>query len=123
MYNEVIMDHFMNPRNVGAMADPDGVGRVEDPVSRFSTEISIRVRKGRIIDAKFRTFGCGTVVATGSMVTELVKGRTLREAMEVSDRAVAAALKGLPPTRIHCSNLAADALHAAIEDYEKRREV
>ena len=121
MYNEKVMDHFMNPRNVGEIQNADGVGKIGNPVCGDIMQLSIKVTKGRIMDAKFRTFGCGAAIATSSMVTELVKGKTLKEAMEISNKAVAEALDGLPPAKMHCSNLAADALHAAIEDYQKKR--
>ncbi|MFQ6091328.1 MAG: Fe-S cluster assembly scaffold protein NifU [bacterium] len=121
MYSQKVMDHFMNPRNVGEIPDADGVGKIGNPVCGDVMQLSIKVDKGKIVDAKFKTFGCGAAIATSSMVTELVKGKTLEEAMEVSNKAVAEALDGLPPVKMHCSNLAADALHAAIEDYRKRR--
>lgn len=121
MYSQKVMDHFMNPRNVGEIPDADGVGKIGNPVCGDVMQLSIKVDKGKIVDAKFKTFGCGAAIATSSMVTELVKGKTLGEAMEVSNKAVAEALDGLPPVKMHCSNLAADALHAAIEDYRKRR--
>lgn len=121
MYSQKVMDHFMNPRNVGEIPDADGVGKIGNPVCGDVMQLSIKVDKGKIVDARFKTFGCGAAIATSSMVTELVKGKTLGEAMEVSNKAVAEALDGLPPVKMHCSNLAADALHAAIEDYRKRR--
>jgi len=121
MYTEKVMDHFMNPRNVGEMPDADGVGKIGNPVCGDVMQLSIKVEKGRIVDAKFKTFGCGAAIATSSMVTELVKGKTLKEAMTVSNKVVAEALDGLPPAKMHCSNLAADALHAAIEDYRRRK--
>jgi nitrogen fixation NifU-like protein len=121
MYNETVMDHFMNPRNVGSIDDPDGVGDMGNAVCGDRTEVSIKVQAGKIIDARFRTFGCGAAIASGSMLTELVRGMTLQEALAISKEDVAEALHGLPPAKMHCSNLAADALHAAIADYEKRR--
>jgi nitrogen fixation NifU-like protein len=114
------MDHFANPRNVGEIEDADGVGEVGNAVCGDIMRISIKVEDGRIADVKFKTFGCGAAVATSSMVTEMVKGKTLDEAMEISNKAVAEALGGLPPQKMHCSNLAADALHKAIEDYKSR---
>lgn len=121
MYNDRVMDHFTNPRNVGDIPDADGVGEVGNPVCGDIMRIAIKVDGDRISDIKFRTFGCGAAIATSSMVTEMVKGKTIREALAVSNRAVAEALGGLPAAKMHCSNLAADALHKAIEDYERRR--
>lgn len=120
MYNEKVLDHFFNPRNVGEIPDADGVGQVGNPVCGDMMKISIKVKDGRIEDIKFKTFGCGAAIATSSMVTEMVKGLTLEEAMKVSNKAVAEALGGLPPQKLHCSNLAADALHEAIKDYYSR---
>jgi len=117
MYSEKVMDHFKNPRNVGSLENPDGVGQVGNPVCGDIMRLEIKVENGRIADAKFKTFGCGAAIATSSMVTELVKGKTLEEALEISNKAVAEALDGLPPVKMHCSNLAADALHNAIKDY------
>lgn len=117
MYNEKVMDHFMNPRNVGEIENPDGVGLVGNPVCGDVMKITIKVKDSRIEDIKFKTFGCGAAIATSSMVTELVKGHTLEEALEISNRTVAEALDGLPPQKLHCSNLAADAVHMAIQDY------
>ena len=120
MYTELVMDHFSNPRNVGEVADADGVGQVGNPVCGDIMRITIKVVDDAIEDAKFKTFGCGAAVATSSMVTEMVMGKTLTEAAEISNRAVAEALGGLPPIKMHCSNLAADALHLAIADYLTR---
>lgn len=121
MYSQKVMDHFMNPRNVGEIPNADGLGKIGNPVCGDVMQLSIKVNKGRIVDAKFKTFGCGAAIATSSMVTELVKGKTLKEAQEISNKAVVEALDGLPPVKMHCSNLAADALHAAIEDYQKKK--
>lgn len=121
MYNEKVMDHFLHPRNVGEIENPDGVGQVGNPMCGDIMKIFLRIKDGRIEDIKFKTFGCGAAIATSSMVTELVKGKTLEEAMAISNKVVAEALGGLPPQKLHCSNLAADALHAAIEDYKKKR--
>lgn len=120
-YSDKVMEHFRNPRNVGEIEEPDGVGEVGNPACGDLMKITIRVQDDRIVDAKFLTFGCGAAIATSSMCTELVKGRTLQEAMEISNKAVAEALDGLPPLKMHCSNLAADGLHAAIEDYLQRK--
>lgn len=119
-YSEKVMDHFLNPRNVGEIPDPDGVGRVGNPVCGDVMELYIKVKDGRIIDAKFKTFGCGAAIATGSMITELIKGKTIDEALKISNRTVAEALGGLPKHKLHCSVLAEQALKAAIEDYRKR---
>jgi len=117
MYSEKVMEHFRNPRNVGSIENPDGVGQVGNPVCGDIMRLEIKVKDGRIEDVKFKTFGCGAAIATSSMVTELVKGKTLDEALAISNKTVAEALEGLPPVKMHCSNLAADALHKAIEDY------
>ncbi len=120
MYSQEVMDHFMNPRNVGVIADADGVGLEGNPVCGDLMKIFIKVDDDRIVDIKFQTFGCGAAIATSSMVTEMVKGKTIAEAMAITNRAVASALGGLPTNKMHCSNLAADAVHKAIEDYQKR---
>lgn len=117
MYTDLVMDHFSNPRNVGEIEDPDGVGQIGNPVCGDVMRITIDVDDDHIRDIKFKTFGCGAAVATSSMVTEMVMGKTLAEAAELSNKAVAEALGGLPANKMHCSNLAADALHLAIEDY------
>jgi nitrogen fixation NifU-like protein len=121
MYTEKVMDHFKNPRNMGEIPDADGVGTVGNPVCGDMMTIYIKVKGNRIEDIKFKTFGCGAAVATSSMVTEIAKGKTLEEAMKITRASVADSLGGLPPVKMHCSNLAADALHAAIEDYSKRQ--
>ncbi|MGB9882823.1 MAG: Fe-S cluster assembly scaffold protein NifU [Methanomassiliicoccales archaeon] len=120
MYSRKCMEHFRNPRNVGTIENPDGVGRVGNPVCGDLMEIQIKVENDTISDIKFRTFGCGAAIATSSMITELAKGKTLEEALKITRGDVADALEGLPPIKMHCSNLAADALHAAIMDYYKR---
>jgi nitrogen fixation protein NifU and related proteins len=121
MYSELVMDHFSNPRNVGEVEDADGVGQVGNPVCGDVMRMTIKVDdEDHITDIKFKTFGCGAAVATSSMVTEMVMGRSLAEAAEISNRTVAEALGGLPPQKMHCSNLAADAVHLAIEDYLTR---
>lgn len=121
MYNEKVMDHFSNPRNVGELADADGIGKVGNPTCGDIMQITIKVEDDKIKDIKFKTFGCGAAIATSSMVTEMVKGKTLDEALKITNKEVANALGGLPPVKMHCSNLAADALHAAIEDYKKSK--
>ncbi|NLY51729.1 MAG: Fe-S cluster assembly scaffold protein NifU [Firmicutes bacterium] len=117
MYSEKVMDHFTNPRNVGEIPDADGVGVEGNAVCGDIMKLWIKVEDGRIVDARFKTFGCGAAIATSSMITELVKGKTIEEAMQISNTAVAEALDGLPPVKMHCSNLAADALRKAIDDY------
>jgi len=116
-YSEKVMEHFKNPRNVGEMEDPDGVGHVGNPVCGDIMELYIKVKDGIIVDAKFKTFGCGAAIATSSMVTEIVKGKSIEEAQKISNRAVAEALGGLPAVKMHCSVLAEEALKSAIEDY------
>ncbi|MEC9489095.1 MAG: Fe-S cluster assembly scaffold protein NifU [Halanaerobium sp.] len=120
MYSDKVMDHFQNPRNVGELENPDGYGKVGNPTCGDIMQITIKVKDDIIEDIKFKTFGCGAAVATSSMVTEMVKGKSLDYAREVSNKAVAEALDGLPPVKMHCSNLAADALQEAIKDYEAK---
>jgi len=115
------MEHFKNPRNMGEIPDADGVGTVGNPVCGDLMTIYIKVKDNRLEDIKFKTFGCGAAIATSSMVTEIAKGKTLEEAMKITRANVADSLGGLPPVKMHCSNLAADALHAAIEDYYKKQ--
>ena len=122
MYNQVVMDHFKNPRNVGEIEDPDGVGEVGNPLCGDMMHIFLRIRDERIEDIKFKTFGCGSAIAVSSMLTEMAKGKTLEEAKQLSNQDIADALEGLPKNKMHCSNLGADALHQAIEDYENRRD-
>lgn len=119
-YSEKVMDHFMNPRNVGEIKDADGIGEVGNPRCGDIMKMYIKVKDNKIEDVKFLTFGCGAAVATSSMVTELIKGKTLDEALDISNRQVAEALNGLPPIKMHCSNLAEQAVKAAIEDYKKK---
>ena len=121
MYSTKVMDHFKNPRNMGEIPDADGVGTVGNPVCGDLMTIYIKVKDNRLEDIKFKTFGCGAAIATSSMVTELARGKTLEEGMKLSRKDVAESLGGLPPIKMHCSNLAADGLHAAIEDYLKKR--
>lgn len=117
MYSDKVMDHFTNPRNVGEITDADGVGEVGNAKCGDIMRIYLKVEDNIIKDVKFKTFGCGAAIATSSMVTEMVMGKTLEEALKISNQAVADALDGLPPVKMHCSNLAADALHEAIKDY------
>jgi len=112
-YSKKVMDHFLNPRNVGVMDNPDGYGKVGNPVCGDLMEIFIKVKDDRIDDIKFRTYGCGSAIAVSSMVTEMAKKKTLEEAMSITRENVADELDGLPPQKMHCSNLGADALHAA----------
>ena len=121
MYSEKVLDHFKNPRNVGELEDADSEGTVGNPVCGDMMTMYIRVKDDKIEDIKFKTFGCGAAIATSSMTTELAKGKTLDEAMEISRQDVAEALDGLPPVKMHCSNLAADALHEAIKKYKEKK--
>ena len=116
-YSEKVMDHFANPRNVGEIPDADGIGKVGNPVCGDVMWIYIKVKDNILVDVKFKTFGCGAAIATSSMITELAKGKTLEEGLKISRGNVAEALDGLPQVKLHCSNLAADGLHAAIKDY------
>jgi len=130
LYNKKVMDHFMNPRNVGAIEDADGIGEKGNPVCGDLMKMFIKVSRRSVTngqkweeileDIKFQTFGCGAAVASSSMITEMVKGKTLEEAERISNEQVARELGGLPPIKMHCSNLAASALHEAIEDYKKK---
>src|SRR3990167_8117058 len=120
MYTKEVMDHFSNPRNVGEMPDADGIGTEGNPVCGDVMKIFLKVKDDKIVDAKFQTFGCGAAIAVSSMVTEMVKGKTLDEALAISKEAVADALDGLPAQKQHCSNLGADALHKAIENYKQK---
>ena len=120
MYSQKVMDHFENPRNVGEVENADGEGMVGNPECGDIMKLTIKVENDVIQDVKFKTFGCGAAIATSSMVTELVKGKNLKDAEDISNDTVAEALDGLPPVKMHCSNLAADALHAAIMDYKKK---
>lgn len=119
-YSEKVMEHFRNPHNVGEMDNPDGIGHVGNPVCGDIMELYIKVKDGIITDAKFKTFGCGAAIATSSMVTDMVKGKPIPEALEISNKAVAEALGGLPPIKMHCSVLAEQALKSAIDDYYKK---
>lgn len=119
-YSEKVMEHFRNPRNVGEIENPDGIGYVGNPVCGDIMELYIKVKNNIIVDAKFKTFGCGAAIATSSMVTELVKGKSIDEALAISNKAVAEALGGLPPIKMHCSVLAEEALKSAIDDYFKK---
>lgn len=119
-YSENVLDHYQNPRNVGEIEDADGVGLVGNPSCGDMMQITIKVQDARITDVKFKTFGCVAAIATSSMVTELVKGKSIEEALHVTNRDVADALDGLPPVKMHCSLLAEEAIRAAIEDYRAK---
>jgi nitrogen fixation NifU-like protein len=121
MYSEKVLDHFKNPRNVGELEKADGEGTVGNPVCGDMMTMYIKVKDDKIEDVKFKTFGCGAAIATSSMTTELARGKTLEEAMNISRQDVADALDGLPPVKMHCSNLAADALHDAIKNYKEKK--
>ncbi len=120
LYNETVMEHFMNPRNMGDLKDADGIGEVGAAACGDIMKISLKIKDGRIEDARFKTFGCGSAIASSSMATELIKGRSIDEAMNFSNQEVVDALGGLPPVKIHCSVLAEEALKAALEDYLKK---
>lgn len=120
MYGEKVMDHFQNPRNVGVIKDADGVGKVGNPVCGDMMTFYINVKDDRISDVKFQTFGCGAAIAVSSIVSEMAMGKTLDEAMKITNADVAKELGGLPKNKLHCSNLGADALHKAIEDYQEK---
>lgn len=119
-YSEKVMEHFMNPRNVGEIPDADGIGKVGNPVCGDIMNMYIKVKDNVITDVKFKTFGCGAAIATSSMATELIKGKTIEEALNLSNAAVADALGGLPPVKMHCSVLAEEAVESAIDDYLKK---
>ena len=121
MYSEKVMDHFMNPRNVGEIENPDGIGEVGNAKCGDIMRISLKVENDGIVDVKFKTFGCGAAIATSSMATELIKGKTINEALAITNKAVADALDGLPPVKMHCSVLAEEAIRKAIEDYIEKQ--
>ncbi|MBN1166440.1 MAG: Fe-S cluster assembly scaffold protein NifU [Methanospirillaceae archaeon] len=120
MYSEKVMDHFTNPRNVGEIEDPDGVGEVGNPVCGDIMKIYLCIRDDVIVDVKFQTFGCGAAIASSSMATELIKGKTIEEAWAITNEAVVTALDGLPPEKVHCSLLAEEGIHKAINNYRIR---
>ena len=121
-YSELVIEHFQNPRNVGVIEDADGTGKMGSPICGDLMEIYIKVDNNHIADIKFRTFGCGAAIASGSMASEMIKGQTLAEAEALTDEDVAKALGGLPEKKMHCSNLAASTLHKAIEDYRNKHD-
>jgi nitrogen fixation NifU-like protein len=120
MYSEKVMDHFMNPRNVGEIADANGIGEVGNAKCGDIMKMYLKIENNIIVDAKFKTFGCGAAVATSSMSTEIIVGKTVEEALQITNKTVAEALDGLPPVKMHCSNLAEEAIKAAIDDYKKK---
>lgn len=120
MYSEKVVDHFTNPRNVGEIEKADGIGQVGNPVCGDIMKIYLKIENNIIVDVKFKTFGCGAAIATSSMATELIKGKKVDEALELSNKAVVEALDGLPPVKLHCSVLAEEAVKAAIIDYYKK---
>ncbi len=120
-YSEKVMDHFQNPRNVGEIKDADGTGEIGNPVCGDMMSFYIKVKDNVIDEVKFKTFGCGAAIAVSSMVSEMARGKTLDEAMKITNASVAKELGGLPPNKMHCSNLGADALHKAIEDYKRKQ--
>ena len=120
MYSEKVMDHFSNPRNVGEIPDANGVGTVGNAKCGDIMKMYLKVENGVIVDVKFKTFGCGAAIATSSKATEMVKGKTIEEALQITNKQVADSLGGLPPVKIHCSLLAEEALHAAIQDYKEK---
>ena len=121
MYNKVVMDHFRNPRNVGVIEEANGIGEVGNPLCGDMMTIYLKISDEKIEDIKFQTFGCGSAIAVSSMLTEIAKGKTVEEAKNITNKDVAKALEGLPKNKLHCSNLGADALHLAIQDYEDRK--
>ena len=120
-YSEKVMDHFMNPRNVGEIPDASGIGTVGNPICGDVMKMFLKIENNIIVDIKFKTFGCGAAVATSSMVTEMVKGRSIDDALKITNHAVAEALGGLPPIKMHCSVLAEEALRSALKDYYKKQ--
>jgi len=120
-YSDKVMDHFMHPRNMGEIENASGVGEVGNPACGDVMRLYLKIEDGKIVDAKFKTFGCGAAIASSSMTTELIKGKSIDEALKLSNEAVSEALGGLPPAKQHCSVLAEEALQAALEDYKKKQ--
>ena len=123
MYSKKVMDHFMSPRNVGEIKDADGIGEIGNPVCGDMMTFYIKVKDNKVDDVKFKTFGCGAAIAVSSMVSEMAKGKTLEDALKITNKNVAKELGGLPKNKLHCSNLGADALHKAIENYLKNKKI
>ena len=123
IYSEKVMEHFQNPRNVGTIEDADGIGKVGNPVCGDMMAFYIKVNDNRLADIKFQTFGCGAAIAVSSMVSEMAMGKTIEEALKITNKSVAKELGGLPKNKLHCSNLGADALHKAIENYKEKKKV
>ncbi|WP_074350167.1 Fe-S cluster assembly scaffold protein NifU [Proteiniborus sp. DW1] len=123
MYSEKVMEHFMNPRNVGEIENADGIGQVGNPKCGDIMKMYLKIENDTIVDVKFKTFGCGSAIASSSMATELIKGKTIKEAMQLTNKAVAEALDGLPPVKMHCSVLAEQAIKSALFDYSKKNNV
>ncbi len=123
LYSEKVMEHFRNPRNIGVIENADGIGEVGNPVCGDLMTFYIKVKENRLEDVKFQTFGCGAAIAVSSIVSEMAKGKTLEEAMRITNKDVAEELHGLPKNKLHCSNLGADALHKAIENYKEKKKV
>ena len=123
MYSEKVMDHFMNPRNVGEIENADGIGEVGNPKCGDIMKMYLKIENDTIVDVKFKTFGCGSAIASSSMATELIKGKTIKEAMQLTNKAVAEALDGLPPVKMHCSVLAEQAIKSALYDYSKKNNI
>jgi nitrogen fixation NifU-like protein len=119
-YSAKVMDHFMNPRNVGEIEGADGVGEVGNPACGDMMRLYLKIEDGRVVDARFRTFGCGAAIASSSMLTEMIKGKTVEEAREITNHAVAEALDGLPAVKIHCSVMAEQAVRSALDDFAKK---
>ena len=120
-YNQIVIEHLKHPRNMGEMESPDGVGEAQNPICGDTMRLFIKIETDRITDAKFLTFGCGAAIASSSMTTEMIKGKTIEEILKISDLMIAEALGGLPPTKVHCSVLAEKAILAAVSDYQKRK--
>jgi nitrogen fixation NifU-like protein len=120
-YSPIVMDHFKHPRNMGEMEDPDGMGEAQNPVCGDTMRLFIKVESDRIVDVKFLTFGCSAAIASSSLTTEMMKGKTIDEALRISDEDIVNALGGLPPSKIHCSILAEMTIRAAVEDYRKKK--
>lgn len=123
MYSDKVMEHFMNPRNVGEIENADGIGQVGNPKCGDIMKMYLKIENDTIVDVKFKTFGCGSAIASSSMATELIKGKTIKEAMQLTNKAVAEALDGLPPVKMHCSVLAEQAIKSALYDYSKKNNI